>query len=172
MTEALGWASMLPLLRREPFSGFRRSFRLGGREASRKSTPARCRLSKKMVDRDTGQPVVPNMNNIDTSEIDAGWPALEDIRPAKLPQNRLEDLCAPLVAAVRGRKARNSTIPGREEVALRKSLFKMLDELGVAKVEGRDWKISLVPTRFKDIGGELLPIADESLRVTLCKTQA
>src|SRR4051812_49052092 len=109
------------------------------------------------------------MKNIDTHHIDAGWPASDESTLAKFPVSLeiLAMLCAPLLGIVRGRKARGGSVPDRQEVAKRIFLCKVFENLGVTKVEGRGWKVSYVPTRFRTIGDEMIPIADESLRVTI-----
>lgn len=111
------------------------------------------------------------MKNIDTHHIDIAWPASDGALDKFTVSNEiLVMLCAPLIGLVRGRKARGGSIPDRQEVAKRVFLCKLFENLGVTKVEGKGWKVSYVPTRFRTIGDEMIPIADESLRVTIAKT--
>ncbi len=105
-----------------------------------------------------------------TTSIDAAWPEMREPPRYLVPQEVQEILCAPLVVHVRGRKARGETIPNPQEMQKRRFLYKVFEHLGLTRVEGRGWKVSCVSTRFRTIGDEMIPVANEGLRVTIQKT--
>jgi len=114
------------------------------------------------------------MKSIDTEVIDAEWPEAVPLwsPTKKVSQAVLEELCAPLVKLARERKERRGATPCAAEIHARSFVLSVLEGLGLESVVGPGWKVTCVPTRFRQVGDELIPIADAGLRVTIAKVRA
>jgi hypothetical protein len=87
-----------------------------------------------------------------TVPIDAAWPTAAPV-DAPTPATAAQAVVAPLVAAARGRVARGETKPTAAYSDLAGRIARILDLLGVARVDGPDWTV----TRRADATVEVAP---------------